>query len=1011
VARRPIAANLLMLVLLGGGLWSATHVQKEVFPRFELDVVEISVDYPGAAPAEVEQGVLLPIEEAVRSVSGIRSIASRAWEGSGRVTIELVAGTDRMRTFGDIDQAVARIRTFPDDFERPRVRLGSRQRSVMQVSLFGPVDPWTLRQLAERLRDQLLSHPAITQVVQWRAPEYVTHVEIPVHRLREHGLTLTDVARIIDTESGDVPAGSVDSSDGEVLLRMRARKLWAEELAAIPIVTADAGAPLTLGALAEIRDGFEDIGFHSQFNQSPSVSLGIYRVGEQSPLDIAVAVEQTLAEFEPGLPEGVRWRIDRNSAEEFGDRLALLLENGALALIIVLVILGLFLEYRLAFWTMVGMAVSFVGSLLFLPLIGVSINMVSMFAFLVALGIVVDDAIVIGENVYAYREQGLGRMEAAILGARDISTPVVFTILSNVVAFVPVLFMPGTTGKFWWPLPAVVILVLIISLFEALFILPAHLAHSRANARTALGRAAHGGQQAFLRLFTRGVDQIYRPILVLCLRHRYVTLTAAFTGLMIAGAYGYSDHLGLVMMPEVAADEIEAGVRLPVGTTRDQAARVATDVTAATHRMFEEHGLDAVAEGIKTNVRGGSFIDVEIVMRPPDERDMTAAQVIRLWRDEIGDLPGVHQITFEAERGPGGWRDDISVDLSHTDVDVLEAASQRFVADMEGFEATRDVNDNYGAGKARLDVVLRPEARRLGLTAVEIGRQLRAAFYGAVARRQLRGTSEVEVRVQLPDHEQRSPRTLEGLVLRTRDGVEVPLSEVARIEPGEAFSSINRRDGRRVVSVGMDVEPARETTQVLTAIREDVLPALRADFPGLTWRFEGSQAEMRRSTRVLWGGFALAMALVYALLAVAFGSYAQPVIVLVAVPFGLVGAVLGHMLLGHDLSLISLMGIIALSGVVVNDSLILVDHANRRRDQHTAEDAIRQAAIRRFRPIMITTLTTFGGLTPIILERSLQAQYLIPMAISLGFGIIFATVISLIVVPCLYLVLEDVGAR
>lgn len=1007
MARNSIAANLLMFILLGGGTWTIYTVQKEVFPDFALDIVEVDVEYPGASPAEVEQGILLPVEEAVRGVQGIKEMTSEAREGSASIQLELVAGTDRMKAFQDIDQAVNRIRTFPDDAEEPEVALQTEQRDVMELGLYGDVDVWTLRQLGERLRDQLLSHEAITQVELGNVPEYVTHVEISQQRLREHGLTLGEVADIIERSSRDIPAGSIETESGEILLRMRERKQWAKEFEKIGIVTSESGTTVTLADLAVVTDGFEESGFHSQFNQTPSIELEIFRVGDQSPLEIADAVESVLESFSASLPPGVEYRIDSSRAEDYHERMSLLVENGVLAVIIVLLILGLFLEARLAFWVMMGMLISFVGGILFLPAIGVSINMISMFAFLVVLGIVVDDAIVVGENVYEYRKRGMDAMTAATKGARDIALPVTFSILSNIVAFVPLLFLPGTTGKFWWPLPAVVITLLAVSLFEALFILPAHLAHSSTKIRTRAGHFLHEQQQRFSNAFSSLTERYFGPFLRRCLKHRYVTLAVAVALLTCVGSYATSSHMGMIMMPEVSADEIEAGIRLPVDTTLDQAAKIAMDVTRATHEMFEEHELHRVAEGIKTNVRGQNFIDVEIVMKPPGERDMTANDVIALWRAEIGDIEGVDQITFEAERGPGGWRDDISVDLSHADTRVLEQASQAFFDRVSTFEATRDVNDSYEAGKPQYDFELLPEGRNLGLTPEVVGRQLRDAFYGARAMRQLRGTNEIEIRVRLPEVEREDLRYLQDFVIRTDDGIEAPLLEVARITRGEAYTSINRRDGRRVINVGMDVEPKREVTQVLTALETEVLPQLRADFPGITWTFEGSQAEMRESTQALWGGFALAMFVIYALLAVAFGSYAQPVIVMVAIPFGIVGAVIGHMLLGYDLSLISLMGVIALSGVVVNDSLIMVDHANRFRGDQNAFDAIHSAALRRFRPIFLTTLTTFGGLTPIILETSRQAYYLIPMAISLGFGILFATAIILVLVPCLYMVVED----
>lgn len=1010
MARNAIAANLVMVILLVGGIWAATSIQKEVFPEFELDVIRVSVGYPGAAPTEVEQGILRPVEEAIRGVEGIREITSQAREGRGSVSIELVAGTDRMKAFQDVDQAVSRIRTFPDDIEQPEVSVRSRQTEVMTVGLYGPVDIWTLRQLAERFRDQLLANPYITQVELSRVPDYVTHVEIPRDRLREFGLTLPDVARLIESSSEDIAAGAVQTSAGEILLRVKARKQWADQFGQIEVVTSESGSVL-LSDIAMIRDGFVEGDLHSQFNQQPSVEVDVYRVGSQSPLEIAEAVEEELAAFEPLLPPGVTWRTDNNNAEDFERRLSLVIENGMLAVVIVLVILAVFLELRLAFWVMMGMAISFIGGVLIMPTAGLSINMISLFGFLMVLGIVVDDAVVVGENVYKYRQDGLSPMRAAIVGTREVAGPVVFSILTNVVAFVPLMFIPGETGKFWRPLPIVVIIVLLVSLVEALFILPAHLAHTKSLTRTTGMRAMlHGAQQWFSRLFMAMVRRCYQPVLALALRFRYITATAALALLAVVGSYSMSAHMGMILMPEVSADEIEAGVRLPVGTTPDQAARVADAVTSASLRMFEEHDLHEVAEGIKTNVRGGTFIDVEIVMRPPDERDMSAAQVIQLWRDSIGDLPGVDQISFEAERGPGGHRQDISIDLSHSDIDVLELASAALVARAEAFTNTRDVSDDYSKGKAQLDFRLLPEGRALGLTPQDVGQQLRGAFYGSLALRLLRGTNEIEVRVKLPESEREDMHNLEDLVIRTPSGAEVPLLDVAEVRRGEAFTSINRRDGRRIVNVSMDVEPKRATGQVIAALQSEVLPQLRQDYPGVTWTFEGSNAEMREATATLWGGMGLALFVIYSLLAVAFRRYLQPLIVLIAIPFGIVGAVIGHILLGHDLSLISLMGVIALSGVVVNDALIMIDFANRHRVDQSAFDAILQAGVRRFRPIFLTTVTTFFGLAPIIFEDSLQAQYIIPMAISLGFGIVFATGIILLLVPCLYLILEDLTA-
>ncbi|MBB5320302.1 efflux RND transporter permease subunit [Marinobacter oulmenensis] len=1010
MARNSIAANLMMILLLTGGLWMALHVQKEVFPEFELDIVQVSVSYPGASPSEVEKGILLPVEEAVQGIQSIEEMSSTAREGSGTIQLELVAGTNRMQALQDIEQAVDRVRTFPEQAEEPEVRLVTPTRDVLELVLYGDVDTWTLRQLGEQVRNRLLTENAITQAEISDVPAYMTSIEIPRDTLRKYNLTLSEVASRIEQSSQDIPAGSMATDNGDILLRLKERKQWADAFEGIAILTAETGGVITLGDIATVRDGFEEGGFHSRFNGQPSVEIEIFRTGDQSPLEIAASVEAVMDELQVTLPDAVSIRIDSNRAEHFEDRMDMLLENGVMAMVIVLVILSLFLEYRLAFWIMMGMTISFVGSVFFLPAMDVSINMISMFGFLMVLGIVVDDAIVVGENIYEYREQGMTFMQAAIKGAQDIAGPVIFSILTNIVAFLPLLFVPGTTGKFWWPLGVVVILVLAISLIEALFILPAHLAHSGRGSVTIYGRWMHGLQRIFARGFQAVVDHGYRPLLDLSLRFRYVTLTAAMTIMVVCGAYAMSDHMGMIMMPSAPADEIEANVQLPVGTTSRRAGEVAMAITRDTRRLLDQSELADNVEGIKTNVRGEQSIDVELVLRPEEERSLAVSEIVELWRNELGDFKGVDEITFSAEQGPGSWRDDISVDLSHTDIDVLARASQRFFDELQSISQTRNVNDSYTAGKPQFDISLNAHGRALGLTGAEVGRQLRDAYYGAIALRQLRGINENEIRVRLPESERQDLYSLDNFIIRTPDGQEVPLMDIADLSIGESFRSISRRDGRRIITVGTDVEPKAATRQVLEVIQAEILPQLRADFPGLTWSFQGSQADMRESTGALWGGFGLAMGVIYALLAIAFGSYLQPLVVMLAIPFGAVGAIIGHMILGMELSLVSIMGIVALSGVVVNDSLIMVTYANRQRHRLEPAQAIYEAGLRRFRPIVLTTLTTFGGLAPIISETSLQAIYLIPMAVSLGFGIVFATALILFLVPCLYLVLEDAKA-
>ncbi len=1012
MAKHGVAANLLMMILILGGIYTAFQIQKEVFPQFQLDIVNVSVGYPGAAPSEVETGILQPVEETIRGLEGIREITARAQEGRGSVEIELVSGVDRMKAFQDIDQAIARIRTFPEEADEPEVSLQARQTEAMEIGLYGPVDVWTLRMLAERLRDRFLSDPNITLVELGNVPDYVTHIEINSDTLRQYGLSLPEIARLIRESSQDIPAGAVRTFDGEILLRLNERKVWADQFGDIDIVSGENGATLKLSDIAKVEDGFEEGNFHSRFNGVPSIELNVFRTGNESPLDIEKAVYKIMADFETTLPPGVEWRIDSNNAEDFRERLGLILENGLASIVIVLVILSLFLASKLAFWVMMGMAISYIGSVLLLPILNISINMVSLFGFLVALGLVVDDAIVVGENVFEERKKHNDPLKAAIIGTQYVAKPVTFSIITTLIAFVPLLYMPGETGLFWYPLPVVVMTVLALSLFEALYILPAHLGHvKRGSHDNAILKPVKNIQVKFAKKFDAFIYGPYNKFLRLCLHARYITITAALALLIVAGTYANSAHMGIINMPEVAADEIEAGVSMPVGTTPAQAGRVALILTEATKRMYEEHNLHKVAEGIKTNVRGQDFIDIEIVLRPPDQRNMTARDVIKLWRDEIGDIQGVDQITFEAERGPGGWRPDISVDLSHNDENVLEQASHKLIMNLGTFTNTADINDNFDKGKKRIDFRLLPEGRALGLTPENVGDQLRGAFFGSLAIRQLRGNNETEVRVKLPESEREDLSYLEDLVIRTPHGEEVPLFEVTELEYTEAFASITRRNGKRVVSVSTDVEPKREIVQVVNALNKNVLPQLRADYPGLTWTFQGSNAEARESTQQLYGYFGFALIVIYALLAISFKNYWQPFIVLSAIPFGVIGAVIGHILMGYDISLISKMGFVALSGVVLNASLIMVDYTNRLRDEDSEKsiiDCVREAGLRRFRPIILTTLTTFGGLTPILLETSLQAQYLIPMAISLGFGIVFSTAIILILVPCLYMLLEDI---
>jgi len=1002
-----VTPNLLMLVLMLGGLLMATRIKQEVFPEFTEDMITISMAYPGASPAEVEQSILLVIEEAVRGVDGVQEVTATAREGSGQVNVELEVGIDQQQVYQDIKQEVDSIRTFPQDAEEVKISINMRRRQVLTIQIYGDVDEWSLRNLTEDVRDQLLQDPEIAQVDLRGARDFEVLIEPERDVLRAHGLTLQDLARIISQTAVEVPAGGIKTTGGEILLRVDERRDWATEFADIPIITTPDGAVLHLSDIATVRDDFEDSDAMATYNGKRAIGLSVFRIGDQTPIGVADATFAALEKIEADLPEGVSYAINRDMSEIYRQRLGLLLRNAFWGLCLVLLVLGIFLEFKLAFWVTMGIPISFLGGLLFLPGMGVTINMISMFAFIIALGIVVDDAIVAGENIYEYRQKGMSLNEAAIQGARDVAIPITFSILTNIIAFLPLLFLPGTMGKMWKVIPVVVITVFSISLFEALFILPSHLAHTKTSPHNVVGAMFHRWQQAFSRLFMRMVERIYGPFLDFCIRYRYVTIAIATGFLIVVLGYVQSGRMGMVMMPKVESDHADVTAMLPYGSAMPDVLAVRDKLVSAAEEVMAENGGEKLAKGVFAEVNK-NIVEMSIYLTKPEERPIGTAAVSNLWRDKVGMIPGLETLRFESDGGGPGRGFSITVELSHRDIATLEKASQELAVLLEEFDHVKDVDDGYNPGKPQLSFTLKPEGRSLGLTSSEVARQVRYAFYGAEALRQQRGRHEIIVRVRLPESERVNESDIERLLIRTAAGTDVPLMQIANVERGRAYSTIEHRNGRRSLTVQGNVLPDSETNQILEKLKTETLPQLVKDYSGLSFSFEGRQADMRESMEALWYGFIIALVLIFVVLAIPFGSYIQPAIVMCAIPFGIVGAVLGHWLMGYNLSLISMMGIIALAGVVVNDSLVMVVFANEQRQRGLdAHEAIHSAGVRRFRPILLTTLTTFGGLAPMIFETSRQARFMIPMAISLGYGLLFATAITLVLVPCLYLVIED----
>jgi len=1010
MTRHRVAPNLLMIVFLLGGFYMATQIKQEVFPNFETDTVSITVPFPGASPEEVEEGVVTAIEEEIRALDGIEEIRATAAEGRASVVAELRAGGDNARIYQDIQQAVDRITTFPDDAEEPRIALDTRKRDVMDLQIYGPVDEWTLRQAAEQLRDGLLQQDGVTQVELVGARDLEIHIEIPLATLRSYGLTLTDVARVIDLAALDRAGGSIETSAGEILLRVQERRDWAREFEQIPLIADEGGAIVRLGDVARVTEGFEDSDTFATFEGQRSIAIDVFRIGDETPTSVSQAVRAALPDVMANLPPSIEVAIQDDNSEIYQQRLELLLKNGFIGLLLVLCILSLFLEFKLAFWVAVGIPTAFLGTLLFLPVYDVSINMVSMFAFILALGIVVDDAIVAGENIYEYRQRGMGYLEAAFRGARDIAVPISFSILTNIVAFLPMLFIPGGFGKIWAVIPAVVATAFVLSWIEALFILPAHLGHVKEAGRTGIGAKLHHLQQAFSNGFRRFIEKVFGPFLARAVRNRYLTLAIMIALLAIVVAVPMSGRIGFILMPQIEGEYALATATLPVGSPPEQAVRVRDRLVEAAQAVIAENGGHALGIGVFAVVRENQ-VDVRNYLVEASQRTMSTAAVTELWRERVAEIPGLEVLRFSSDSGGPGRGPKVSVELSHRNIDMLESAAQEVADRLSEFSSVKDVDDGYTPGKQQLDFRINEEARSLGLDAAAIARQVRDAFYGAEALKQQRGRNEITVRVRLPEDERSSEADIENLILIAPGGGEVPLYQVASVTRGRAYTDISRRDGRRTVTVTANVVPISETSRVLAGLTDDVLPRVVADYPGLTASFEGRQADMRNAINSFFYSCTIALLVIYGLLAIPFRSYFQPMVVMMAIPFGVVGAILGHLIMGYSLSIISIMGIIALSGVVINSAIVMIDYANRRRDEGAdAFDAICRAGIRRFRPILLTTMTTFGGLAPMIFETSRQARFLIPMAISLGYGILFATAIVLLLVPCLYMMIEDLKA-
>ncbi len=1022
-ARNGVAANLLMFAIAALGLHSMTsRLPLEVFPNFQLEVVSIQFSFRGATPEEAEEGVVLRVEEAIHDIEGIKEITANAREGGASVTVEIEAGYDPRDLLDDIKNKVDSISNFPAEVERPIYSIAQFKRDVISVVIAGNDTELALRQMGERVRDELSNLPGVTQLELDAVRNYEISIEVSANTLDAYGLTLTELSEAVKRSSLDLSAGEVRTESGDYLVRTRGQAYTKSDFEKVVVLSRPDGTHVTLADVAEITDGFEETPIESRFNGMPAVVIEVFRVGDQNAIEIADTVKDYVADAREWLPAGYEIDYWRDDSRIVKARLGTLTRSAIQGGILIFILLALFLRMSVAIWVCIGIPISFMGALMVMPQLGATINIISLFAFIVVLGIVVDDAIVTGENIYSHLQHEKDSTMAAIRGVQEVAVPVTFGVLTTAAAFLPLYFIEGVRGKLFAQIPIVAISALIFSLIESKLILPSHMKHVRAYHDDP---EKHGFFVKWQQKFANGFEQLiikrYQPVLRLAMRHRYTTWSLFLAALIISFAIVASGQLRFVFFPRVQSETARATLAMNPGTPIEETRRNIQIMLEAAQTLQRKH-IDPLTEKsiiiniLSTTGHGGTGqgkgahvgrVMFEIVSPEKRSLTITSSELVREWRDLIGTIPGAQEVSYRAEIGRGG--SPLEVRLQGNDLEALNSVAEKLQARMQGYAGVFDVTTSAGNGKEQIELRLKPEAELLGITAQQLARQVRGGFFGIEAQRIQRGREDVRVMVRFPKDERDSLVDLEQMRIRTLSGSEVPLGEVAYVSFGRSDDNIKRINRRRIVNISSDVD--KETADI-EAIKADLYAysqELVAVHPGMDAMLSGEAEEQADSFGSLKLGLYFVLFVIYVLLAIPFKSYFQPIMVMSVIPFGVIGSLLGHMILGFDLSLISMMGMLALTGVVVNDSLVLVDYTNRRRAEGTALfEAVSKAGVARFRAVMLTSLTTFAGLMPLIFEKSTQAQFLKPMAVSLGFGILFATAITLILIPVNYMILEDI---
>ncbi|TMP61723.1 acriflavine resistance protein B [Pseudoalteromonas sp. S1610] len=1014
--KNHVAANLLLVTLLLSGLFSlSSKIPLEVFPSFETDMISVGVSLRGATPEDVEQGVTIRIEEAVQDLEGIKQIFSRSSEGSGSVTIEVESGYDPRELLADIKSRVDAINTFPGDAEKPIVALAERKREVIAVTVSSDYGEKETREYAEKVRDQILRLPNVTQVELSGVRDYELAIEVGQDTLRQYSLSLAQISSAIANSSSDISAGNLKTEGGDVLISSKGQAYRKDEFASIVVKNQADGTIIRLGDIATIKDDFEETPVRTRFNGKQAAFIDVYRIGPQSAITVADDVKNYIEEQQATLPQGFKLSYWDDDSELVKSRIATLTSNALQGGILVLALLTLFLRPAIAFWVFIGIPVSFMGAFIAMPIFGVTLNIMSLFGFILVLGIVVDDAIVTGENVYTHLKTAKSGEQAAILGTQEVATPVTFGVLTTVAAFLPLAFIEGARGALFAQIPVVVIPVLLFSLIESKFVLPAHLKYIKLRHQKGEPSKLEAIQQRFADGFESAILKYYQPILNTALRHKLATVSLFVGVFFIILTMITSGWTKFIFFPRIPSETVRVNLTLPTGTPFEVTNKYVIDMSEKAQQLQDKYRDPNTGESVILNIlattggRGGASnsgaVRFEITPAEQRESDIGSRELASEWRDLIGVIPGAESLTFRAEIGRSS--DPIDVQLSGTSLTILQDVADNIKNRLATYPTVFDIADSMSDGKEELRIELTQQGLALGLNRVNVAGQVRNSFFGSQVQRIQRGRDDVRVMVRLPIDERRSVADLQNILISTPDGGSVPLSHVATLTAGQSPSTINRIDRYRTLNVTADIEKNNTNMTVLQADLAQYLDELMQQYPGVDYKLEGEAKEQRESFGSLAWALVFVFFIIYALLAIPFKSYMQPIIVMSVIPFGMIGAVVGHWIMGMDLTIMSLLGMLALIGVVVNDSLVLVDFINKKRSEGgDLIEAVKLAGASRFRPVMLTSLTTFIGLMPLLFEKATQAQFLIPMAVSLGFGIIFATFITLLLVPVNYMLME-----